>query len=101
MTIYPVRHSYKDEIIVPYAAITNNVSFLFAKDEKLILTSDNQLCDIVDWYDKHICELSFDINRIYGITAWDFILRWHRAIPSMDSMSFVVIKLKKKDVQEK
>lgn len=94
---YYIAHRFKDEIIIPFCALTNNIDFCIEKDaEKVCLTADNVRCVAESFDEKHICELEADVKRIYGIqNTWDFIKRWYALDKHMDSMYFLKISLKK------
>ena len=92
-----VHHKFKEEIIIPYAGIDKGLTFMLDKGNKYILTADGIRAIVVDAQEKHICELEDDIQRIYGIDAWSFVKKWYLGHKNMDSMYFLVIKLKKKN----
>lgn len=94
-TKYIIQHTAKDEVILPLAAIHNNIYFLMDKKEKYVQTSDNFTCKVLSSEMVHICALENDINRIYGINAWAFIKKWFKAMPYFDSMFFCKMKLEK------
>lgn len=94
---YHIAHRFKDEIIIPFCALTNNIDFCTIKDEeKICLMADRVECKVTDWQEKHICELYEDVKRIYGIQdMWNFVQRWYGLDKHMDSMYFLKMKLKK------
>lgn len=94
---YHIAHRFKEEVIIPFVALTNNIDFCTTKnEEKTCLMADNVMCKVVSWEEKHICKLVGDVKRIYGIqNMWDFIVRWYGLDNHMDSMYFLHIKLKK------
>ena len=64
--------------------------------DKYVTTADGVRCKVEHWEEKHICELDSKIKELYGIDAWSFICRWFKASNGhMDSMHFLIIKLKK------
>ena len=93
--IYHINHRYKEEIIVPLVAVTNNIKFLFDKEERHVMLGDGNVKKVISCEEVHICALESDINRMYGITPWDFVRRWYKIYPRMDSMFFLKIKLEK------
>ena len=95
MNEYCVNHRYKDVIIIPYAGIDKSLTFMLDKGDKYILTADGIHCKVVSWEEKHICELEKLIREIYNISAWDMICKWYRYCKYMDSMHFLILKLKK------
>lgn len=94
---HKVLHRYRDEIVVPYIALRNNIDFMLNKGERYLITSDNIKAKVVECKEVHICDLEDDIKRLYNILAWDFIKRWHGSDNRMDSMHFLKIKLKKEE----
>ena len=100
--IYYVNHRYREKIIVPLIAIERNVSFLCDKDDddKCIQTSDNVLCGITDIKVSNILDLENEISTIYKMGAYEYLKIWRGAYNNLDSLSFVVLKLKKKNDYE-
>lgn len=95
-TEHNVLHKFKETMIVPYYAVTNNVSLVMSKGDHYVTTADGIHCKIVSWEEKHICELEDEIKRLYNISCWDYLMRWFKATNGcMDSMHFLIIKLKK------
>lgn len=90
-----VNHSFKQKIIVPFVGVTNNCSFVLSKGDHYITTADKIRCKVVNWNEKHICELEEEIQKLYGIDAWSFVKRWYKSAPQMDSMHFLVLNLTK------
>ena len=88
-----INHKYKDRVIVPYVAITNNISFMMTKGNRYIITSDNIKCRVVELQEIHICELESLVNELYKMDCWSFIKRWYETKKWMESMHFVYIKL--------
>lgn len=92
-TYHNINHKFRSEVIIPCAAITNNVEFFLCKGTKYAIMGDGTKCVIQAYEEAHICELEEDIKRIYKIPAWDFIKRWHKAYPEMYSILFLKLKL--------
>lgn len=97
--VYEVKHKFRDTIIIPICAITNNIDFLLNKGDKKVITSDKIKCVVIDYQEKHICELEKLIREIYNISAWDMICKWYRYCKYMDSMHFLILKLKKDETE--
>lgn len=97
-TYHHVKHKFRDEIILPLAAISNNVDFLiFDKAKKHVRTSDDVECVVEWWSEEHICDIEADIKSIYGLDAWTYLKTWHKHEPCMTSMHFIKMKIKKYD----
>ena len=94
-TEHNVLHKFKETMILPYYAVSNNCSLIMSKGEHYVTTADCIHCKIVSWEEKHICELEKLIREIYNISAWDMICKWYRYCKYMDSMHFLILKLKK------
>jgi hypothetical protein len=94
---HKVRHSFREEIIVPIAAVTNNVEFLLNNEScvRMVKTTDNIECCVESYSVVHMCQLSDDIKRLYNMDPWPWIMRWYGVEPNMHSMEFVKLKLKK------
>lgn len=96
-TLHAITHSFKEELIVPYVGIEKNIEFFLGKGKKQVVTADGILANVISIEEKHICDYEDDITRIYGISPWEFIKRWHGANIGADSMIFAKLQLKKVD----
>lgn len=95
-TYHELKHSFKEEVIVPMVALTNNYDFLiFENAEKILRLADGTECSVERYEEKHICDLEDDIKRLYNVDAWSFIKRWHKYDAMMTNMMFLKIWLKK------
>lgn len=95
-TYHNVKHRFRDTIIVPLAAISNNIDFiLFDKAKKHVRTSDDVECIVTSFEEKHICDIEQDIKDLYKREAWEFLKTWHQFEPCMTSTQFVKLTLKK------
>ena len=99
-TLHAITHSFKEELIVPYMGIEKNIEFFLGKGAKQVVTADGILANVKRIEEKHICDLEDDITRIYGISPWEFIKRWHGANMGADSMIFAKLKLEKVDNEQ-
>lgn len=99
-TLHAITHSFKEELIVPYIGIEKNIEFFLGKGKKQVVTADGILANVISIEEKHICDLEDDITRIYGISPWEFIKRWHGANIGADSMVFAKLKLEKVDNEQ-
>lgn len=95
-----VSHNYREEIIVPIIAIENNITFMINKGDRYIIFHDGVKAKVTEVQEKHICELEDDIQKLYGISAWQFMTRWYQTYKGMSSMEFVVIKVRKEGNNE-
>ena len=98
MTYY-VNHKYREKIIVPLIAIESDLFFLCDNDDddKCIQTSDNVLCGITDIKVSNILDLENEISTIYKMGAYEYLKIWRGAYNNLDSLSFIVLKLKRKE----
>lgn len=95
-TEHNVLHKFKETMIVPYYAVSNNVSLVMSKGDHYVTTADGIHCKVMSWEEKHICELEEEIQRLYNMDCWSYIKRWFKATKGcMDSMHFLILKLKK------
>lgn len=94
-TYHNVKCKFKDTVIVPVAAISNNIDFLIYTDaKKHVRTSDDKECLVVKYEEIHICDLECDVKSIYGIDTWSFVKTWHKHEPCMTSMNFIKMELR-------
>lgn len=94
-TEHYVNHKFRNMIIIPFVCLHRNIDFVMSKGEKYILTADGIHAKVVSWEEKHICELEDKIHELYGMDAWSFVKRWWKSYKNMDSMHFLILKLKK------
>lgn len=94
-----IDHKYRDEMIVPYCAIDNNVAFLLCKGERYLNTSDLCRAKVLSAEERNICDLEQDIQRLYNKDAWSFIKIWHKYNPNTSSLFFIHLKLQKVEAQ--
>lgn len=94
-TVHAINHRFREELIVPFVGITNNVNFIMSKGEKTIICADGVQAKLIEYKEVHICELEQTIQDLYKINAWDFVKRWYRTEKRMDSMTFIKMKLEK------
>lgn len=94
MGTYYIKHSYKEDVVLPLCGIADNVNFLFDDEEKFVKTSDGIKARLIDCKELHIVELEKDIQEIYKIDAWSFLKKWYNANNGMQSARFLKLKLK-------
>lgn len=95
-TEHHVLHKFKETMIVPYYAVTNNCSLIMSKGEHYVTTADGIHCKVVSWEEKHIFDLEDKVRELYGIDLLRYLKSWHKATKGcMDSMHFLILKLKK------
>lgn len=92
-----LAHKFRNEIIVPWIAVSNNVAFAINKGKHIVTTADNIRCVVSSYDEKHICDMEQDIKRLYNMDAWSFVKRWHGSYPDMDNMHFLILKLEKEE----
>lgn len=92
---HKIRHKFREEMIVPYIAVQNNIDFMLNKGERYLLTADGIKSKVTECNEVHVCELKDDIKRLYDMNAWDYICRWYNAEKCMNSLYFLHIKLRK------
>ena len=90
-----INHKYREQVVLPYIAITNNIRFLLTNGDRYVVTNDNVTCKVESLKEVHICELEKVIQELYNIDCWTFIKKWYAAKGSIGSMYFVYMKLKK------
>ena len=94
---HKVNHSYRDKIIVPMIAVTNNYRFVITDEQRYIITADEVKCKVTHIEVRNIFDLESDIDKIYKLSAWDFLKRWYNVNNNLSSIDFFVIELKKEE----
>lgn len=95
LTYYHINHKYREKIVVPYLAIQNNIDFLSDNGEKRIIFADGIKAKVLSIEEKNICSLKEEIESLYKMSQWDFICKWDKVYNHIDSMYFLVIKVRK------
>ena len=93
-TQHLVKHKWRDEIVVPYLAIQNNVTFMCDNGEKHIITADQKKALVLEKKEYHMCEMDEIVKRLYGMDVWPFVMRWYNNGFNLLSPSFIYIKSK-------
>lgn len=98
-TEHNVLHKFRDsEIVIPWAALTNNIAMVMSKGDHYVTTADGIHCKVVSWEEKHILDLEDKVQELYGIDILRYLKKWHKATNGcMDSMHFLILKLKKNE----
>ena len=96
-TEHNVLHKFRDsEIVIPWAALTNNIAMVMSKGDHYVTTADGIHCKVVSWEEKHILDLEDKVRELYGIDLLRYLKSWYKATKGcMDSMHFLILKLKK------
>ena len=94
-TEHKVKHSFKEEIIVPIHAVSSNMDFICCKGQKIVHMSDNVVCECTEWKELHLLAMDDEVERLYHISAWDLAKKWFSFDPKMVSMTFIYMKLRK------
>lgn len=96
MSTHHVKHRWREEMLIPLIALSSNIEFLTGNDtEREIISADNIIAKVVKWDEIHICALDEYTRRIYGMPAWDFMLRWYNNGDVFYAAYFVYIKSEK------
>ena len=92
--IHEISHKFQREIIVPYAAITNNIEIAvgnkctFQDGTVGTITNIDHLNMMDHTTERHVMEL-------YNISSWGLLKQWYlRGVP-FDSIYFLKLKIKK------
>ena len=92
--LHEISHKFQQEIIVPYAAVTNNIDIAVGNKCKFqdgtvaVITNIKHLNMMARTTEKYVMEL-------YNISSWGLLNQWYlRGIP-FDSIYFLKLKIKK------
>lgn len=96
---YRIRHTYKPKIVIPYLGIGDsdftNLDFLLDKEERIVVTSDNIECKVLNVEEKHLCDLESEIQSIYNCDAWSWVKRWYKIDNRVSDLRVLVLELEK------
>lgn len=67
------------------------------RGDRYLITADDIKAKVLESKEIHVCELEADIKRLYNLSAWDYICKWHFVDKHMDSMHLLHIKLRKEE----
>lgn len=97
--IYRIRHTYKPKIVIPYLGIgdsaVTNLDFILDKGERIVVTSDDIKCKVLNVEEKHLCNLENEIQSIYNCDAWSWVKRWYKIDNRVSDLRVLVLELKK------
>ena len=57
-----VAHRYKEYMILPLVAISDNFNFVMTCGKRFVITQDGVKCEVIEYEEKHICQLEDDIR---------------------------------------
>ena len=92
---YCIRHTYKPKIIIPVNGISDNLDFLLDKGERIVVTSDNVECKVLNVEEKHLCDLESEIQSIYNCDAWSWVKRWYKIDNWVSNLRVIIMDLEK------
>lgn len=92
---YHINHKYRDKVIVPYVAITDNCEFVLDNTQKRLIFAEGIKGIVSELEEKNILDIQSEIECLYGLSAWDFLCKWYSAYPYINSLYFFIIKAKK------
>lgn len=95
MGAHVINHSYKDNVLIPYVAITDNI---FINKGDKVVTSDGVPCTIEEIEHLHICGESAEwwVTNLYKCDVWSFVKKWNSTM-QVSSMIFLRLRLKRND----
>lgn len=92
-TYHTIRHSFKPEVLIPVAAMSNTPDFFLGSGVKHIKTADGVECVVKKWNEFNILDAEEDVKSLYGMGVWDFLSKWHKNEPFMTSLLFLRLYL--------
>ena len=94
--IYKIHHTFKPVMLIPLLAIKSNVDWIFDKNKKMVVTSDNIMAKVIE--ERVIHFLSEDMDNIvkstYKTDVLTFGRKWYQSI-NINTMEFVFLRLEK------
>ena len=93
-TEHSILHRFREEIIVPATAVSNNIDFIAYNGKKVCTFADGKKGEVTEWGEKSIFALEQDIKRLYNMEAYQFLAKWASADKYMTSFYLFHIKLK-------
>lgn len=100
MSEHHIKHRWREEIILPVRCISNNIDFLCNnKESRVIISVDGVKANVKVCKEIHLCDLESEVQRLYSMSVWDFMLKWYSSGEEFYSSYFIYIKSEKLDVQ--
>lgn len=93
-----IQHKFRSEILIPFAALDDNITFLFSKKGEYI-TSDgvSVTTSLLGTLHALSTDASDKIDALYGMGVMQYLSFWYsRCGWSFDSLELLHIKLIKK-----
>lgn len=94
-TEHKILHRFKEVLILPIHCITNNLDFIMCTGKKTVITVDKVKCKVVQWKELHLLDSEEDIQKLYGISAWEYARKYYEYDHNMQSMTLIKMKLEK------
>ena len=91
---HKIAHNYREEVIVPYAAVTDNVkikagnSILFADGVETVIEKVYHLNMLSDDAEK-------EVTRLYRVSPWGLLKIWFSKNVPMNTLVFLHLHVKK------
>lgn len=96
-TEHRILHKFRETVILPIHAVTNNIDFIMCTGKKTVTTADNVRCNVVQWKELHLLESDEEIRNLYGISAWDYAKKFYNYDKNMQNMTLIKMKLEKEE----
>lgn len=96
-TEHRILHKFREILIIPVHAVTNNIDFVLCKGRKTVITADNIKCKVVQWKELHLLDAEEEIQKLYGMSAWNYAKKFYDYDKNMQSMTLIKMKLEKED----
>lgn len=98
-TEHKILHRFKEVLILPIHCITNNLDFIMCSGKKTVITADKVKCKVVQWKELHLLDSEEEIQKLYGISAWEYARKYYEYDHNMQSMTLIKMKLEKEEQQ--
>ncbi|MFA5432715.1 MAG: hypothetical protein WC910_05280 [Bacteroidales bacterium] len=92
--IHEISHKFQQEIIVPYAAVTNNIEIAVGNKCKF---QDGTMATITELDHLNMMDRTTErhVMELYNISSWGLLNQWHLRGVSFDSIYFLKLKFDK------
>lgn len=101
--MYYLKCKYKEQVLLPYIAVTDNVNFLCDKSKEIrCMTADGVPC--VATYCKEINILSENaeqlVKKLYNVDVFGYLCKWYAYDKNLSSLMFLELYLRKGNESE-
>ena len=94
--IYKIQHTFKPIVIIPMLAVYPNHEWIFDKNKKMVISSDNVMATVIEERKLHFLskEMGELVKDVYKTDVLTFGQKWFQGM-MISTMEFIYLRLEK------